>query len=169
MKKIAIIFFALATLVQFSACGYRVVSKNSLPFTRIHLIGVENHTYEPGLKRAFIDTFTETCLRDGITLSHDGVSINVKLMSYNLVTRSLKNSLSSEYSVVVKANIEITYPDGRKKVLNKLTSEFDESFVAGQSVEEINSQREGVLKQALSNLSKRIINEIIYNGTEKAE
>lgn len=169
MKKTALIIFFIATAFQFSACGYRMVSKKSLPYTKIYLSSVENQTYEPGLKRIFIDTFTETCLKDGITLSPDGVGVDVKLISYNLITRSLKNSLSSEYSVEVKANVVINYPDGRKKSLNRLMSEFDESFVAGQSVEEINSQREGVLKEALRNLSKRIINEIIYNGSEKTE
>ncbi len=169
MRKIVFIVYAIFIAVQFSACGYRVVSKNSLQYNKIYLAEVENRTYEPGLKRAFIDTFTETCLKDGITLSKEGVRLTVRLTDYDLITRSLKNSLSSEYSVVVKANVEITYPDGRKKVLNKLTSEFDESFIAGESVEEINSQREGVLEQVLSNLSKRIINEIIYNGTEKVK
>ncbi len=169
MKKRIFIVFILAFLSVLSACGYRVLPKASLPYKKLYLTGVENRTYEPGLKRLFIDSFTETCLKDGISLSPGGVSLNVTLTGYSLTTRSLKNSLSSEYSVIVKADVVIIYPDGSKRVLNKLSSEFDESFVAGQSVEEINAQREGVLREALQDLSKRIINEIIYNGTQEAK
>ncbi len=163
----AIIFLAFLLLI--GGCGYHLVSIDALPYKTVHLAKVENRTYEPGLKRGFIESFTETCLENGIDLSAEGPEVRVILTDYDLVVRSLKNSLSSEYSVVIKADVSIFYPDGNKHSIKGLSSEFDESFIAGQSVEEINTQRQRVLRDALKDLSKRILNEVLYNGIQKAQ
>ncbi len=119
-------------------------------------------TSEPGLDQRFYEAFMSTCVQHGIDCLGGDIDITVNLKKYQLVTRSLKNDYSSEYSVVIKASVTIRYPDGKVESLDKLSSEFDESFIAQNTVEEISANQELVANRALEGLSKRILNLIIH-------
>ncbi|NOX20380.1 MAG: hypothetical protein GXO99_03855 [Nitrospirae bacterium] len=142
------------------------MDRASYPYQSVQLSSVVNMTSEPGLDQRFYEAFLSVCNEQGFNCIDGDVAISVKLTKFRLLTRSLKSSYSSEYSVVLNADVILNYPDGEEKRIDQLSSEFDESFIAQNTVEEINTNQELVTARALEELARRIIHYIIYKQTE---
>ena len=160
-KKIVITL--LLSVFFLTSCGYKLMSRSEYPYQSINLSNITNMTFEPGLDQSFYEAFLSVCTEHGINCIGGDVKVNIKLTKYRLTTRSIKSNYSSEYSVVIKADVNIIYPDGSVQSVRGLSSEFDESFIAQNTVEEINANQAIVAFRALKVLSKRILNLIIYS------
>ena len=154
----------LLVLPLFISCGYRVQRTSDLPFSSIILKKVENHTSEPGLQDRFIEAFTEEALKHGIhTSGSEGPSLVVLIKEYRLSTVSIRNDLSAEYRIEIKADVKLSLPDGSIREFKGLASEFLETLPAAESIQAIQARKEVANYKALRDLSQRIIARILYS------
>ncbi len=161
-----LLIFSLQYLLL-PSCGYRLYRTTELPITSVRIGSVQNRTAEPGLQDIFTRVFTEEMLRAGLTPSAGSDHLlSVTITGYRLNTLSIKDDLSAEYSVEIKADVMLHLPDGTVKEYRGMSSEFMETFVAADDIQSIQSRREVATEKALQDLSQRIIAELIY-GTLK--
>lgn len=155
----------LIVLTLISSCGYRIHKRSDLPYTSLRLTQITNRTSEPGLQDLFARVFTEEALQQGLVISEtSGNAISILITDYSLSTVAVKNSLSAEYRVGIVADVTIKPYDRPEVVLKGVDSGFDETFVAGNSLQSIQSSREVITKRALRDISQKVLSEIIYTG-----
>ncbi len=163
------IVFAASTLQLFvlASCGYRVYGTSELPFSSVRIGLVENRTFEPGLQDLFAALFAEELLRRGVSPSEaSDFVVSAVLTDYKLDTLSIKDDLSSEYSIQIVADVTFRFPDGTTRDLKGVTSEFMETFVSAENVQAIQAQREAATERAMRGLCQRIISEMTWRAGE---
>ncbi|HHN64399.1 MAG TPA: hypothetical protein ENK09_03440 [Nitrospirae bacterium] len=148
--------------VLLSGCGYRIVKSKDLTYRKIYLRYVDNLTTEPGLQDTFRTVFFEEALNHGFVQDSGGIVMDVKITNYNMRTLTVKKDRTVEYSIDILADVHLEFPDGSSRDLNRMSSEFLESFIAEKAVQSIQAQRELTTEKALRDLSQRILIELIY-------
>ncbi len=153
----------LVVVILLAGCGYTMVNKSVLPFRSITVESVQNRTFEPGLQDTFIRVFTEEALSRGLKVDKQGdVRLSVIFTRYSLQTVSIRNDLSAEYRVRIKADITAEGPGERRWEKKGFESEFLETFSASGSIEEVQAKREIANEKALRDLSRRLLILITY-------
>lgn len=163
------IHLIILCLVVLSACGYEPVRHSQLPYKSITVKSVENRTFEPGLQDRFWRVFTEEAVLRGVNIVRTGgdAQLAITFRSYKLNTISIKNDLSAEYRVVIKADVEIT-SHGKVLIEQKaMESEFLETFSAAGGIQEIQARRDEATDRAIRSLSERILGLLLYQTGEK--
>jgi|Deesub1362A_J573_1020465.scaffolds.fasta_scaffold30207_1 RNA recognition motif-containing protein len=162
MKCLKKYFVPLFLILFLLGCGYNIHRSSDIYSRPVYLRNVDNITTEPGLQDLFRTVFLEEALNHGIRLDKGGVVLDITITEYDLKTVTVKKDRSVEYSVDLLADVHIEYPDGSTRDINRLSSEFMETFIAQESVQSIQAEREVTTVKALRDLSQRIIIELIY-------
>jgi len=162
MRKLCL----LMLVFLITACGYKLAGRTDLPFRSITLKSVQNLTFEPGLQDRFRRVFTDEAISRGLHIDRSGqLVLDVRFIHYSIKTESLRDDLTAEYSISIKADIRASDSQG-KTVLEKngFESEFIETFSATGSIEEIRTRKELATDKALRDLSSRLLSILLYRG-----
>lgn len=163
MRAKRILIYILAILIIYG-CGYELKRASELKARDISIGSVINLTNEPGLEDIFRRVFTEVSMMYGIEIREGSErTLKIKITNFDLKTLSVKDDLSAEYAVEIKADVEFTAPKQRRKIKD-LKSEYIESFISPQSITSIQAKKEIVIERAMYDLSRRIITELNFGG-----
>ena len=155
-------FLLLVLTLLLSGCGYNIYRSSDISNSALYIRNVDNVTTEPGLQDIFRTVFLEEALNHGIRMDEGGIVLDITITEYDLKTVTVKKDRSVEYRVNLLADVHIEYPDGSTRDINRLSSEFMETFIARESVQSIQAEREVTTVKALRDLSQRILIELIY-------
>lgn len=157
------IVLLLVFLLFVAGCGYSVRHSSDLPFHEISISSIMNKTYEPNIEDILYQKISEEFMKQGISVRNSSeYIINGEIKEFTLKILSEKNEFSSEYEVVIKANFTLSGPDGRREEFMSIKSPFTESFIAKREINSIVSLKQIATERALQDLSRRLVQEVIY-------
>ncbi len=167
-KKLPLIIILL--LIGLANCGYEPIRHTQLPYKSISIKSVENRTLEPGLQDRFWKVFTEESVLRGVSVVRHGgdAQLSITFRDYKLNTISIKNDLSAEYRISLKADVRITAQGETVVEQRGMESEFLETFSASGGIQEIQARRDEATDKAIRSLSERILGLLLYTPRPKA-
>lgn len=144
-------------------CGYQI--KKDLPFEFISIGNVENKTFEPKIQDNLKAFIAQAFLEYGFKLDSSArYKIESEIVRFDVIPIAESNLSATLYQINIKA---------RFKIINQQTNKvfsFDETeapftnttFGSTSSLQDLLTQREIAISNALKNLSQDIVRKIIY-------
>lgn len=153
----------LLALFSLLSCGYAVRNSSHLPFREISIASVTNRTTQPNLEDIFHKKLAQEFIREGIPVANaSDYSLTADITEFTLRVLSEKNEFSSEYEVIIRADVGITGPEGFSHQYLSKTSPFIESFIAERDINSIVTLKEMAIEKALASLARTIVIEVVY-------
>ncbi|MGE5894502.1 MAG: LPS assembly lipoprotein LptE [bacterium] len=163
MKVVINTVTLLLVLFSLASCGYTVRNSAQLPFQKIEIVSITNRTTQPNLEDIFHKKLAQEFIREGIQVVNSSTyALTADITEFTLQIVAEKNEFSTEYEVVIRADVRIAGPDGFSRQYLSKRSPFIESFVAEKDINSIMTLKEVAVEKALVSLARTIVIEVVY-------
>lgn len=164
MTENKFMFYFLILLLFLPSCGYRMQTRASLPFEKISVGTINNKTFEPKIQDSLYRVLTETLMEYGFhVVPYARHRIDADITRFDLNTLSEKDLTASEYETIIKCIFRIVDTENpATPVILDISSPFVTYFDTSTKIENVISQKELSIKNALKNLSQELARQIIY-------
>ncbi|MBF0520654.1 MAG: hypothetical protein HQK92_13140 [Nitrospirae bacterium] len=164
MFKSHITISILVCLSLLAGCGYRVIGKDSLPFTTVKIGRIKNTTPEPKLEDMFYTALAEEFLKRGITVTDSAENtIEGEINSFQLTIAAEKVGFATDYNITMSGDFVLKSIDGKKKELKGVKSPFYESVSAPDTVNDIVASKEVAAAGAIKRLAASLVFELMMS------
>lgn len=161
LKVLSFIPLVILFLV-FSACGYKLQGKETLPFQTVKIGKIENRTFEPKLEDKLHRALVDELSKNGFIISaNSNHVINGIINTFRLKPLAERDKVAIEYEVIIEGKFTLTSPDGTVKELRN-SGAFIVSFYAEGHLNELVASKENAAESALKSLASEIRAGIIY-------
>jgi hypothetical protein len=124
---------------------------------------IENKTVEPKLQDRLYRALTEEFLKEGIAVSSQaGYKLRCTINQFELKLLAEHSNVATDYEVVIKGNVVLTDPSGKKKEFKDIGAPFIVSFAGAGPLDELLASKEVASDRAIRDMATEIVGMLIY-------
>lgn len=158
---------ALCALVL-AGCGYKLYTRDLLPFDAIAIGTIENKTHEPKLEDRFNRMLAETFAQYGYRIAPSApYSLEGEITRFKLTPRAEQNLVATQYEVVIEATFQLIDREHNRSIPLIAGSPFITSFGSTGKIETVLAQKELATLGAMRNIAEDLARRITYSLPSK--